>query len=187
MAGERELEPTAHRRAVERADPGLAAGLDAPIELRELAALVEHHLGRRFLALLADHVGVEPAHVFEHRQVGAAAECRLGGCNHHALDRGIVRHLVDNRAEFRDDVHGDDVHRAIAHVPCDERNAVAVDVKFEAGHRRFPRFAALVRLAVLFRVARALVVARHHHVDVRIKCTLCSRARADFDEDCITT
>src|SRR6185437_8777940 len=53
MAGQRKLEAAAHCRAVERADPRLAAGLDAPIEQRELAALLEHEFRRRFLALLA--------------------------------------------------------------------------------------------------------------------------------------
>src|SRR6185437_12821415 len=43
----------------------------------------------------------------------------------------------------------------------------------------------LVRLAVLFRVARAVFVAHHHHVDIGIMCAFGSGAGANFDEDCV--
>ena len=52
VAGERELEAAADRGAVDGGDPRLAAGLDPPIEQRELAALLEQ-AGRRLLLAVA--------------------------------------------------------------------------------------------------------------------------------------
>src|SRR5438270_3961082 len=47
VAREAEFESAADRSAVDGGDPRLAAGLDAPVEQRELAALLEHHGGDR--------------------------------------------------------------------------------------------------------------------------------------------
>ena len=52
MAGQRQLEAAADRGAVDRRDPRLAAGLDAPIEQRQLAAFVEQPLAGGFLAFV---------------------------------------------------------------------------------------------------------------------------------------
>ena len=51
MAGQRQLEAAAHRGAVDRRDPRLAAGLDAASELRQFAAFLEQPFVRRLLAL----------------------------------------------------------------------------------------------------------------------------------------
>ena len=51
VAGERELEAAAERGAVDGGDPRLAAGLDPPIEQRELAAFLEQARRRLLLAV----------------------------------------------------------------------------------------------------------------------------------------
>ena len=79
MAGERQLEAAAHRGAVERRDPGLAARLHAAGGQRKLAAFLEQPLVRGFLALRLGQFGKGAAERLEHRQVGAAAERVLAG------------------------------------------------------------------------------------------------------------
>src|SRR6202042_622604 len=52
VTGESKLEPAAERSAVDRGDPRLAAGLDPPIQQRQLAAFLEQARRRLFLAVL---------------------------------------------------------------------------------------------------------------------------------------
>ena len=52
VAGEAKLEAAAERGAVDRRDERLAAGLDAPVELRQLAALVEQRVAAASSPLL---------------------------------------------------------------------------------------------------------------------------------------
>ena len=51
MAGEAQLEAAAQRGAVDRSDPRLAARLQSPVKLRQLAALIEQLGNGRFFAL----------------------------------------------------------------------------------------------------------------------------------------
>ena len=166
MTGERQLEAAAHRGAVEGADPRLARRLDAPVQQRQLAAFLEHETGRGFRAFVLHHVGVHRAHALQHRQVGAAAEGVLAGGDDRALDRFIGRDFLDDRREFADHVHRDDVHRAAGRVPGDERNAIGIDVEGEVSHN----FQLLwrKRIAVFLGVTEAFVVSDDHHVDVGI-------------------
>src|SRR6185437_4074565 len=55
MAGKRQLETPAHRRAIERANPRLSAVLDASIELRQLAAFLEQHARGGLFTLVLGH------------------------------------------------------------------------------------------------------------------------------------
>ena len=131
MAGEREFETATHGRPVERADPGLAGGFEAPIEQRQLAAFLEYESGGCFLAFCADKIGEDGTHTLEHRKVGAAAEGFLAGGDDHTFDSRVGGDLINQGAEFLDHARGDDVHRTIGHVPGDERDSVAVDLEFE--------------------------------------------------------
>ena len=140
MAGERELEAAAHRRAVERADERLAAGLQAPVKLRQLAALGEQHGIGGFVALRLRHGGEGGGESLEQREIGAAAEGRLARGDDGAFDSGIGRDLFDQPAQFLDDVGIDDVHRAAGHIPGDQRYAVRIDVELEIGHRQLPQY-----------------------------------------------
>ena len=133
MAGERELEAAAHRRSVERRDPGLAAGLDAAEGQRELADLLEQPRIRRLLALRLYQLGEGAILIFQHGEVGAAAERVLAGGDDGALDGGIARDLFDDRLKLLHHLRVDDVHRAAGHVPGDERNAVGIDIEGEIG------------------------------------------------------
>src|SRR5262249_56657268 len=60
MAGEAELESATERYAVDRGDPRLAAGLDPPVQERDLAALLVEVLDRHLLALRLHQVGEFP-------------------------------------------------------------------------------------------------------------------------------
>ena len=137
VAREAEFESAADRSAVDGGDPRLAAGLDAPVEQRELAALLEHHGGSGLFALRARHLGKHLAEFVEHGQVGAGAERVLAADDDRALDRRIARDLLDDRGEFLDHREVDHIHRTIRHVPRHGRDAVRVHVEFEifVGHR----------------------------------------------------
>ncbi len=137
MAGERQLETAADRGAVDGGNPRLAAGLDAPVQQRQPAALVEQPRICRFGALRCRQIGEGAAQSFQHRQIGAGAERVLARRNHHALDRAVGRQLLDDGRKLLDHFHVDDVHRAARRIPGDERNAVAVDVEREIGVGRF--------------------------------------------------
>ena len=136
MAGEAKLEAAAERGAVDRRDERLAAGLDAPVELRQLAAFVEQQRRRGFLAVPLRHLAEHAGERFEQRQVGAGAERVLAGGDDRALDRGVGCDLLDDLAELLDHRQVDDVHRFAGHVPGDGGDAVAVDVELEVfvGH-----------------------------------------------------
>ena len=140
VAGEAELEAAAERGAVDRGDERLAAGFDAPVELRQLAALGEQHRGRGLLALALGEVAERARQRFQQRQIGAGAERVLARGDDRALDRGVGRDLLHDLGQFLDRGEIDHVHRAPGHVPGDERNAVGIDVELEiVGHRSLPR------------------------------------------------
>ena len=71
--------------------------------------------------------------IFQHGEVGAAAERVLAGSDDGALDGGIARDLFDDRLKLLHHLRVDDVHRAAGHVPGDERNAVSIDIEGEIG------------------------------------------------------
>ena len=102
MAGETKLEAAAERGAVDRRDERLAAGLDAPVELRQLAAFVEQKRGGGLLALALRHVGEHAAERFQQREIGAGAERVLARGDDRALDRGIARDLLDELRQLLD-------------------------------------------------------------------------------------
>ena len=136
VAGEAELEAAAQRRAVNGRGERLAAGLDAPVELRQLAAFGEQHRRRRCVALALGKLPKRAGQRFQQRQIGAGAECLLARGDHRALDRGVAGDLLDDLGQFLDRRDVDDVHRAPGHVPGDERDAVGIDVELEfVGHR----------------------------------------------------
>ena len=74
VAGERELETAAHRRAVKRADPGFTARLYASVDLRQLATFLEYERRGRLFALRAHEISKHGAHAFKHRQICTATE-----------------------------------------------------------------------------------------------------------------
>ncbi len=134
MAGKRQLEAAAHRGAVERRDPRLAAGFELAVGQRETAREIEHHRVGGFLALGLENRHVVVTLLFQHREVGAAAERILARGDDRALDGGVPRDLVDQRVELLHDRGVDHVHRLAGHVPGDQRNAVGIDVELEIGH-----------------------------------------------------
>ena len=131
MAGQRQLEAAAERQAVDRGGPRLARGLDIAEHLREAAALVEQHLVGGDLALLLQQFGVGMAHALEHREVGAGAKRFLARGDDDALDRGVLRGLLDDCLELVDRGLVQHVHRTARNVPGDERDAVGVGLEFE--------------------------------------------------------
>ena len=133
MAGEAELEAAAERGAVDRRDPRLAGGFQPPIELRQLAALLEQFGDRGFVALRLGEFGEGAAQAFKQREVGAAAEGVLARGDDRALDRGVGRDLFHDAGKLRHHRHVDQVHRPAGHVPGDERDALAIDVELEVG------------------------------------------------------
>ena len=72
MAGERELEGAAEANAMDRDREGLAAGLEAPIELRQLARALEEELVGCFRAFFAERLPMGRAALLQHREIGAA-------------------------------------------------------------------------------------------------------------------
>ncbi len=138
MAGEHQFEAAAHAGAIHRGDPRLAAGFQAAVEQRQLAAFLEHHPGGGFLAFAFEQIGIDVAEALQHGEVGAAAEGVLARGDDRALDLLVARHLLDDFSEFLDHARVDDVHRFAGHVPGDKRNAVGVDVEGEVGHGGSP-------------------------------------------------
>jgi hypothetical protein len=140
MTGQAELEAAAKRGAVDRRDPRLAAGLQPPIEQRQLAALLEQHGDRRLLAARLAHVGELAAVNLQHGEVGAGAERLLGRGHDRALDRWVARHFLHDRGKLLDDLEIDEVHRSARRVPRDRRDAIGVDVELEVDvcHVRAP-------------------------------------------------
>ncbi len=132
VAGERELEAAADRGAVDGGDPRLAAGLDPPIEQRELAAFLEQ-AGRRLLLAVAGKLPEAAAERLEEREIGASAEGVLARGDHHALHGSVTGKLLHQRRELLDRLERDQVHRAARHVPGDEGDAVAVEIDLEVG------------------------------------------------------
>jgi hypothetical protein len=71
----------------------------------------------------------------QHGDVGAAGKILLGRGDDRALDRRVCRDPLHDRLELVHHPHGEDVHRALRHVPGDECDAVAVEVQAEiVGH-----------------------------------------------------
>ena len=74
VTGEHEFETAADRSAVDRRDPGLAAGFDAAAKLRELAAFFEYIRIRRPFASRCHDLGKRASHRFQHHKIGAGTE-----------------------------------------------------------------------------------------------------------------
>src|SRR4029077_5121992 len=129
VTGERKLETAAHGSAIEGTDPWLAGGFEAPVDLRQLAAFLENESGRRFLSLCTNEIGKHGAHTLEHREISTAAEGVLAGSYDRALDGSIRGNFINERAQFLDHARVDDVHRALGHIPGDQRNAVGINIK----------------------------------------------------------
>ena len=132
MAGERQLEAAAERGAVDRRDPRLAAGFDAPIKQRQLAAFLEQLCGRGLLALA-------PCVMSANIAASASSMVRSAPPQNVSLPEVMTAPLIAASvatfstivAELRDHRQVDDVHRAAGHVPGDERDAVGVGVELE--------------------------------------------------------
>ncbi len=116
VAGEAKLETAAERGARDRRHPRLAAGLEPPVEQRELAALLEEdgdgglvtarlppvtRSGTRWR--IGESVATER---LQHGEVGPGAERVLARGDDRALDRGLARHLLDDIGELREDRAG---------------------------------------------------------------------------------
>src|SRR5262249_59845037 len=78
MASKAKLETPAEGGAVDRRHPRLAAGFQASIELRQLAALIEEQRGGGLLATRPCHLGKLSAQGFQQAEVGACTKCVLG-------------------------------------------------------------------------------------------------------------
>jgi len=85
-----------------------------------------------------DEIGKHSAHALEHREIGTAAEGVLARSHDRALDGSIPGNFINQSAQLLDDARVDDVHRALGHIPGDQRNAVGINIKFEIGHRCSP-------------------------------------------------
>ena len=185
VAGEAELKAAAKRGAVDGGDERLAAGLDPPVELRQLAAFGEQHRGRSFLALAFGELAERARQRFQQGQVGAGAERVLARGDDRALDRGIAGDFLHDRGQFLDRREIDHVHRASGHIPGDERDAVGIDIELEiVGHRSLPRQRrsySLIGFAGLAHPAAALVVALHAEIDIGIMHALVLGAGADLE------
>ncbi len=140
MAGQRQFEATTERKPVDRGDPWPAAGLDRAKHLREPAALVEQHLVGGLVAFGFQRIGILTAHAFEHRQIGAGAQCFLAGGDDDALHGAVGRSLFHDLLEFVDRGLVEHVHRTARGVPRHQRNAVGVGLDFEIleGHLLLP-------------------------------------------------
>ena len=101
----------------------------------------------------------------KHGEIGAAAEGVLAGRDDRAFDGGVGGDFIDERSQFLDDARVDDVHRALGHVPGDQRDAVGVDIEFEIRHRCAP---SKYGSPFFLRVPRTFFVALDHHVDIGI-------------------
>ena len=173
VAGEAQLEAAAERGAVDRRDPRLAAGLEPPVEQRELAALLEQARDRRLLALRLGQVGERRgSSISSMREIGAGAERVLAGGDDRALDRGVGRDLLDDRRRVpRSPSRSMTFIERPGHVPGDERDAVGVDVELEIAvahrssrrsRRSAPAGQDLDTACRPCAVAKAVVVADHH-------------------------
>ena len=131
MAGERKLEAAAHRGAVERRDPRLAAGLDAAEDQRELAALLEQPRVRRLLALRLYQLGEGAADFSSMVRSAPPQNVSLPEVMTAPLMAASVATFSTIAASSSITFAVDDVHRAAGHVPGDERDAVGVDVEGE--------------------------------------------------------
>ena len=140
MAGQRQFQAAAHRGAVDRRDPRLAAGLHAAGDLRQLAAFFEQKFVRPFLAFRFPQFRERAALRLQHAQIGAGAERLLAGGEHCALDGGVGRDPLDDRRQLFHHFGVDHVHRPARHVPGDQGNAVGIDLEGEIleGHTHLP-------------------------------------------------
>ena len=121
VGGEADLEAAAQRRAVDRRDDRLAAGLLAAEQLLQLAELLGEP-GR------VRGVGVE-----QHLEVRAGDEVGLGGGDDDALHLLVLERRVERPGIGRDRALVQHVHRAARHVPGDGGDAVGIDVVVDHG------------------------------------------------------
>ena len=134
VAGEAKLEAAAECGAGYRRHPGLAAGLKAPVEQRQPAALLEQQRGARLFPLRFRDLGELATEYLQHGEVSAGAERVLTRGDDRALDRGFVCHLFNDARKLLDHFEVDDIHRAPRGIPSDERDAVAINIELEIGH-----------------------------------------------------
>ena len=119
MAAQRGLVAAAERMAVDRRDEGLAAGLHRPADPVEHQELGQQGLDAQILEEAVD--------------IGAGDEIVLGRGDDDALHRVVGDDPFDlgPEAGYRGLVHH--VDRTVRDVPCDDRDAVAVDAGLEHG------------------------------------------------------
>ena len=190
VAGEAKLKTAAQHRAVDGGDPRLAAGLNPPVEQRELAALLEEPGSRSLFAARRRHIGKLAAGGFQHGEIGTGAERFLARGDDDAPDGSISHHRVEDRAELGHDREIDHVHGAAWTVPGDERNAIGIGcgLEVDVGHEvsRLAHGAcasARIGLAGFVGIAEAVLVLVGAQVDVRIFRLLARGAGADLEKD----
>src|SRR5262252_9663748 len=131
MARQAKLETTTQRRAGDRRHPRFAACLEAPIEQRQLAAVLEKYGGCGLLAACPCHLGECVNGRFQHEEVRAGTKRLLARGDDRAPDCAIAGDRLDDIGKLLDDVTIDDVHRTAGRVPGDERDAVCVGIELE--------------------------------------------------------
>src|SRR5262249_61764824 len=94
----------------------------------------------RLFTLGAHQIGEHGAHALKHGEICAAAEGVLARCDDDPFDGFIGSDLVDECTQLFDHTGGDDVHRAIGHVPGNEGDSVSVDIEPEIRHRSLPQY-----------------------------------------------
>src|SRR6202035_2450020 len=108
VARKRKLEAAAERGAVDGRDEGLAAGLDAPIEQRQLAAFLEQVHRRLLLTLLLDVFRKRTPERLQECRVAPGAERLLGRGDDAAFHGGVGRQPLDDRRQLLDALERDD-------------------------------------------------------------------------------
>jgi hypothetical protein len=135
VRGECELCRTAHAGSMDADYERLAAGLQPPVEPRHARRLFEQ-LALRAQGVLLLLLAEDREEPMDHGDVGAAGKVLLAGLDDCALQGSVGSHHLNDRAEFVHHLRGEDIHRAVWHVPGDDRDAVGVgsDVEVLIGH-----------------------------------------------------
>ncbi len=119
MAGERDLEAAAKRRAVDGAGHGLAAGFEPAQHLREVQDGFQRLGGRCGLGL--------DDQAFHADQVRARDEARFAGGDDDAFHRDVTGGTLDGGLKLVYELWADDVHRFARLVDGQGCDAIAVD------------------------------------------------------------
>ncbi len=181
MAGERQLETAAHRGAVDRRDPRLAAGLDAAAQQRQFAALLEQPRIGRFLALRRDEIGEMCGSSFPSIVRSAPAQ-------NVSLPEVMTTPLTAPSVASSSTIADSSSVAAASMTFIVRPGAFQVTSAMPSPSMSSVKLAKVVLLsaigfAVLVGVTHALIVAHHHQVDVGIVDAFMLRARADFQID----